>query len=94
MLYGCFRPRADVRLRAYGPGLICLLDADNGICIQLIQWITKLIRRLPFVIRRTSRGHLAIFEPSLGSDVRFWPGADTSASNPREPGLRSNEPSA
>lgn len=66
------------RQRPHGPGLICLLNADNGICIQLTQWITKLIRRLPLVIRRISRGHLAIFEPSLGSDVRFWPEADGS----------------
>lgn len=54
---------------------MCLLDAENDICIQLIQWIMKLIRRLPSVIRRISRGHLAIFESSLKTDVRFWPKA-------------------
>jgi hypothetical protein len=55
---------------------MCQMDAENGICIQLIQWTMKLIRRLPFVVRWISRGHLAIFELSLGSDVRFWPKAE------------------
>lgn len=42
---------------------MCVLDAENGICIQLIRWIMKLIQRLRLVIRRISRVHLAIFEP-------------------------------